>query len=386
MNVNGAVRVAAPVLFAAVVFYFAYFMYDRGLSSPPNTPFMQSVALKTDLTRAFSHSTNGGVRNAALFNQVLVLCWILTHPGNHQTKAKAVKETWAPRCNKAVFMSSQVDKDIGTIDLKLSGEGRDKLWEKSRKAWHYVYEHFVDDYDWFMKADDDCFVIVENLRYFCSRYDPNVGHYFGRVFKPFGGYMSGGAGYVVSRGALKKLGPKLAEDGLCGHAVWNVEDAKFGVCLKEVGVEIGNSLDNGKDRFHPFVPEQHLIPGIIPQKFWYRDYNLHPAVEGPDCCSDLSISFHYITPNLMHELYFYIYRLHPFGSAKMDDDLPPPRFLRGAKPADAAMTVASPTTPLAEKAKKTPTDQNQKEDEKEPMEKNRVKPQPPKEGPVVSNS
>ena len=47
-----------------------------------------------------------------------------------------------------------------------------------------------------MKADDDTFVIVENLRFMLKDYDPSFPIYFGCKFKPYvkQGYMSGGAG------------------------------------------------------------------------------------------------------------------------------------------------------------------------------------------------
>ena len=60
----------------------------------------------------------------------------------------------------------------------------------------YYFPHLRGKADWFMKADDDTYVIVENLRYMLKDYRTTDPIYFGfRLNQTVEqGYMSGGAG------------------------------------------------------------------------------------------------------------------------------------------------------------------------------------------------
>ncbi|KAM9344056.1 glycoprotein-N-acetylgalactosamine 3-beta-galactosyltransferase 1-A [Pholidichthys leucotaenia] len=247
-----------------------------------------------------------------LFQKVRILCWVMTRPYNLKTRARHVRATWSQHCNVVVFMSSMEDPDFPTVGLG-TREGRDQLYWKTIRAFHYVHEHHVNEADWFLKADDDTYVVVDNLRWILSNHTPEEPIYFGKRFKPYSkqGYMSGGAGYVLSKEALKRF-VKGFQSKVCKHTT-HVEDLALGQCLEKMGVMAGDSRDTlHRETFHPFVPEHHLTTKFD-KNFWYWSYCYYPIVEGPQCCSDLAVSFHYVEADLMYALEYYTYHLRAYS-------------------------------------------------------------------------
>ena len=210
-----------------------------------------------------------------LEKRIRILCWIMTGPQNLDKRAIHVKKTWAKRCNILIFISSTTNISFPTIGLDVP-EGREHLTGKTMQGFRYVYEHHKDDADWFMKADDDTYVILENLRYFLKGYKSSDPVYFGHHFKTIvqQGYYSGGAGYVLSKEALTRLANKGRNSKICSQD-GGAEDVELGKCMKNLGVETNNSLDAlGRSRFHCFNPETHLF-GKYPD--WYYRYDANGA-------------------------------------------------------------------------------------------------------------
>ncbi len=217
-----------------------------------------------------------------LYQQVRVLCWVMTSPSNIYNRAKHVQATWGKRCNRLLFMSTAEDSSLPVVKLHLP-EGRDFLWGKTREAFKYIYQHHAHEFDWVLKADDDTYVIVENLRHMLRGKDATLPVYMGRRFKQYvaQGYMSGGAGYVLSRAAVTRfVEVGLKDPAKCRADPGGAEDLELGQCMQNIGVRAGDSRDDlGRETFHPFEPEHHLIPGLVPKDNWYWEYNYYPAKE-----------------------------------------------------------------------------------------------------------
>lgn len=225
----------------------------------------------------------------------------MTTPENLEVKAKHVKATWGRRCTVLLFISSIADDAFPAIGVD-APEGRDHLTAKTMQAFQYIYDHHYDDADWFMKTDDDTFVILENLRYLLSDYNTTEPIYFGHRFRELvaSGYASGGAGYVISKEALKRFGTK--REGLC-VTDGGTEDVDFGNCMANLGVNLGNSTDAlGRSRFHCFDPTLHLF-GDFPDWYYKYDANGGKMVSDDKCMEHVMGGDGY---SLSRSIYIYI--------------------------------------------------------------------------------
>ncbi|XP_056154769.1 glycoprotein-N-acetylgalactosamine 3-beta-galactosyltransferase 1 [Lampris incognitus] len=281
------------------------------LTEQPGVP-LQFVSSQDGQGLGHNHTDENRSVAADLSETIRILCWIMTEPKNLASRAKHIKHTWAKRCNRVLYMSS-VETDFPTVGLNVT-EGRSQLYWKTIRAFQYIHQNHLGNADWFLKADDDTFVVVENLRLALSRYDPEKPLYLGRRFTPFirQGYMSGGAGYVLSKEALRRF-IRGFESQECNHYS-DIEDMALGKCMETMKVEPADSRDSkGRQTFHPYPPDHYLIRQPPRPRPWYLLYEYYSPREGPECCSDFAVSFHYIHAVEMYTLEYLTYHLRPYG-------------------------------------------------------------------------
>ncbi|XP_055923161.1 glycoprotein-N-acetylgalactosamine 3-beta-galactosyltransferase 1-like isoform X2 [Eupeodes corollae] len=263
--------------------------------------------------------------NPDLFEEVRIVCMVLTYADNRD-KAQHLKATWGKRCNRLIFISNQNDQDLGAVDVGVE-DSHDNLWTKTREAFRYVYENLLHEGEWFLKADDDTYIVMENLRYLLYGYDAQKPIYFGHKFiyndKV---YMSGGGGYVLSKEALRRfIVDSFDNETLCLSAQPSSEDFEIGKCLTNVGVIPGNSMDpiDYTQRFHPLPLRDYLQPDAMNTlPGWLFNRSVEQIQTGPFCCSDYAISFHYLESKDMYLYDFFLYRMKVHGIEKPFRTLP----------------------------------------------------------------
>ena len=113
-----------------------------------------------------------------------ICCLILTYPGNFLSKAKAVNDTWGPRCDKYFFISEFLNQNFTKAQKRILHHlpfaplpdikaGYIHLLQKTTLALLFAYRHYYHDFDWFVKLDDDTYLIVENLKAFLREKNTN---------------------------------------------------------------------------------------------------------------------------------------------------------------------------------------------------------------------
>lgn len=235
------------------------------------------------------------------------------------TKVAAVNSTWAKRCDKRLYvLKTNLQHQEYLIVNEI--ETRNTIVNKIRTAFTTIYDTHLDKFDFLLKTDDDSYIVMDNLKFLLSHYKPDEPAYLGFHFNHFikNGYMSGGAGYVISNRALRQLVERGWRAEACKVVPQkedkeNSEDLELGRCLEFVGVPPLSSLDlEGKETFHAYPLEKWLSNSI--PRYMY-EWAQHPIQTGKACCSRYTISFHYMPPHAMFYMDFLLYDMSVFGHA-----------------------------------------------------------------------
>uniref|UniRef100_A0A6P4F503 N-acetylgalactosaminide beta-1,3-galactosyltransferase n=1 Tax=Drosophila rhopaloa TaxID=1041015 RepID=A0A6P4F503_DRORH len=246
-----------------------------------------------------------------------IFCIITTFAYLHKYAAMHIHRTWAPHCDHYLFVSDDVDHYLEpAVFMNL----HDK-WQRMRAHLEYVYKYHFHEADWFLYANDNNFVVVENLRYMLKSYSPDELIYFGCKLRTPNGlvFMHGGSGIVLSAAALKRFTlDAMTNESICSSKDKGDEATEeLGRCLTNVNVIPGNSRDEWqRHRFLPFDPALHLggrMNESIEVHKYFLDHSYYPVTD-----MNLPVSLRFIcsltsTPSIIYNYYYFTYKVRRFG-------------------------------------------------------------------------
>ncbi|XP_065883291.1 chondroitin sulfate synthase 1-like isoform X3 [Dysidea avara] len=159
------------------------------------------------------------------------------------TRGQAIYETWGKLAPGVTFFSGEGEYK-GTLPV-VSLPGVDDTYPPQKKVYRmlkYMHDNYIDEYKWFLRADDDVYIRVPQLVQFLNTLDSSKMVYMGQpgMGKPEDleriqlhaneHYCMGGTGVIYSNKLLKRLAPHL-EDCLANVVVSYNEDLEVGRCI-----------------------------------------------------------------------------------------------------------------------------------------------------------
>ncbi|PAV60516.1 hypothetical protein WR25_25527 [Diploscapter pachys] len=285
---------AALLIVVQTLYFWNRHVYDRKFDSQLHKYIVSSPAAK------------------ALPRKGQLFCWVQTSPIYHDSRVIAINETWLHRCDHGqLFTSAALQDDKIPYSTVFAGipDSYYNLFYKSRFAFHYIYRNISSEFDWYYKADDDTYVIVEHLRAYLSKLNPDEPHYLGYVLKPYlkNGYNAGGSGYVLSNAALKLFDSLLYNnETLCPDNIY--EDVGIGTCLASIGIFPEDTRNaKGQNRFNTHSPSE----------IFYQSTNVswkfYPEKPGFEAFAPEMISFHHLSPDEIRMFDLLLYRINRGG-------------------------------------------------------------------------
>ncbi|XP_058443998.1 chondroitin sulfate synthase 1 isoform X2 [Malaya genurostris] len=175
----------------------------------------------------------------------LVFVGVMTAKDFLPSRAKAVYETWGKNIPGRIAFFSSEESFASYLPL-VALKGVDDRYPPQKKSFmmlHYMYEHYIDKFEWFARADDDVFIRTDKLEQFLRSIDSSKPQFIGQAGRgnseEFGllslefdeNFCMGGPGVIMSRETLRRVAPHIPT---CLKNLYSThEDVEVGRCVQK---------------------------------------------------------------------------------------------------------------------------------------------------------
>ena len=209
---------------------------------------LSDYASKNNYYNAPAHFRINGQRgNPAPSNRGQIFVGVMTARKFLKTRVVAAHQTWATTIpGRVMFFSSEGSEREAPPDIPVVGiPGVDDSYPPQKKSFlllKYMHDYFIDDYEWFMRADDDVYVKGDRLSVFLNSVNSSRPLFIGQAGlgnkDEFGqlsldrdeNFCMGGPGMIFSRRTLRLVVPHIS---YCLKNLYTThEDVEIGRCVQ----------------------------------------------------------------------------------------------------------------------------------------------------------
>ncbi|XP_051920211.1 chondroitin sulfate synthase 1 isoform X1 [Hippocampus zosterae] len=206
------------------------------------------------------------------------------------SRAVAAHRTWARSIpGRVEFFSSEGSDASAPVPL-VALSGVDDSYPPQKKSFmmlKYMHDHYLERYEWFMRADDDVYVKGRRLEEFLRRLNSSAPVFLGQTgmgardelgklaLEPGQNFCMGGPGVIMSREVLRRVVPHLRQ---CLRQMYTThEDVEVGRCVRRfAGVQCVWSYEMQQLFYENYEPDKTGFIRKLRSSKIHRAITLHP--------------------------------------------------------------------------------------------------------------
>ena len=231
-----------------------------------------------------------------LYEKITIFCMV-TLENNDERLFKFSRALLKERCNHLYYFSLVPNDTLGIIGVN-NNNIKDGTSSLATESFRYVGYNFLNLADWYLRLTLTSYVILENMRYHLSAFDPDKLIYFGPESNDYYGQPSLCSEYILSSKALMKFisslnafhDPAVSNANACSLRQ-GLEGRDALRCLQKIDCKTYDSMDElGRSRlhcFHPVIEVNREYPD------WFRKTNPHyrsvSIISGGEVCLSIYI-------------------------------------------------------------------------------------------------